>query len=609
MAATVLTLYFAREILIPLALALTLNFLLYPVVNLVQKLHISRVPAVIIVMVGFFGAAGTVGWIVAKQLVVVADNLPDLRFTIRSKLAVIHAPEEGPVGQAIKSVTDVVSELSGVPSSTPTQPPPPAVTRVERNRRRSRDEGITRVQVVQPPVGDLQYLRNGLTPLVRPVGTAIIVLVFTIFMLVEREDLRNRILLLAGVSRISLMTQALDDATTRISRYLVMQFLVNTGYGVLFGTGLYLLGLPNSTLCGVLVVILRMIPYVGILTAVAFPIFLSIAIFPSWLPTLIILLLFGVLEVIIANFVEPWLYGNKTGISSLALLVSAIFWTLIWGWPGLVLATPLTVCVIVLAEHVPQMSFLQILLGHEAELSPAATLYQRLLATDQKEARSIAESFVRDRQLVELFDEVLIPCLRFAEEDRHKGELEATRGTFLFSTVTELVAEFSEYAASRLPELDGESSEDAILGRPRKVSAMITMATDDRADELTASMLAQVLDQAGYKTMLLPLSYQSDELLQNLSNERTALVCVSALPPFAFANARALCQKLREKLPRDRIFLGMWGSAEETDRLKAGFGQVPPDHVCTTLADMIEQINRSDEAAAGKTAEILSEPV
>jgi hypothetical protein len=239
------------------------------------------------------------------------------------------------------------------------------------------------------------------------------------------------------------------------------------------------------------------------------------------------------------------------------------------------------------------MSFLQILLGHEAELAPAASFYQRLLATDQSGARIIAERFLKDRPLVELYDEVLIPCLSFAEEDRHKGSLDEARIAFLHSTITELIAEFSEYTASRPPLPKEESGGELSLSASPRAPAVISMAASDRADELTAAMLAQLLEQAGYKTILLPSSYQSDELLQNLSTEQTALVCVSALPPFAFAHARELCQKLRERLPGNRIFLGMWGSAEEKDRLKSRFGQIDPDNICTTLAGIVEQIHQS----------------
>lgn len=588
-AATIVVLYFAREILIPLAFAITLDFLLYPLVTFVQKTRLARTPAVIIVILGFLAGAGAMGWVVAKQLVAVAADLPDYRSNIRAKIALVHSPAEGPVSKAINNVTDVAGDLTTPqPNNEPAQVRQRA-RREDRSRKTKEPEAPQRVQIVPAPVGDLQYLRDVLTPVFRPLGTTIVVLVLTTFMLIEREDLRNRILLLVGVGRIHLMTQALEDAATRISAYLGTQFLVNTGYGVIVATGLFFLGLPNATLWGVMAGLLRMIPYIGPLTAAAFPIFLSIAVFQSWLPTVAILVLFGSLELVVGNFVEPWLYGNRTGISSLALLVSALFWALLWGWAGLILSTPLTVCAIVLGRYVPQMSFLEILLGHEAELSPPATFYQRLLAGDEKDARAIGERFLEDRQLCEFYDEVLIPSLLLAEDDRHRGTLSEERANSLFSTVAELIAEFSIYGA------DGAQTEGAqALGlssvATQKGPMAICLAAHDRADELTATMLAQLLQRAEHKTMILSAGDLSDELLIRFAEEPHAIVCLSALPPFAFARAMNMCRRLSERLPRNRIFAGIWGSSEETDRLKARFSQIDPANVCITLAGMMEQI-------------------
>jgi predicted PurR-regulated permease PerM len=590
--ATVLVLYFAREILIPLALALTLNFLLYPLVNQLQKLRLARVPAVVVVMVFFLAGAGSMAWIVAKQLVAVADNLPDYRLNLRSKMDVLRIPTQGPVGRAIDSLTEVVSDLSTSQSaqSAPTAPVrEPRATRSRTSRPRQTEEPA-KVQIVSPPVGDLRYLRSVFMPLARPFGTAVIVLVFTVFMLIEREDLRNRVLLLGGISRISLMTQALEDASGRISGYLGTQFVVNAGFGLLFGTGLYLLGLPNSTLWGVLAAILRWIPYVGTLTAVTFPFFLSIAVFQSWGPTVIVIVLFGVLELAIGNFVEPYVCSNRTGISPLAILVSAMFWTLIWGWPGLVLSTPLTVCAIVLGRYVPQMSFLQVLLGHQAELSPAAGLYQRLLATDQRGARGIAERFLKDRQLVELYDHLFIPCLSLAEEDRHRGMLDETKSAFVWATLTELIAEFGEDAVTSQPEAAEEPGDGLRFVRPGTMPTVISMATEDVADELTATMLAQVLEQSGYKTLTLPFRFQSREALEAFSGDPAVLVCISALPPFAFTQARTLYRNLRQRVPHDRVFLGIWGAPEEGDRLRASLGKINPEHICATIASVVARV-------------------
>ena len=236
------------------------------------------------------------------------------------------------------------------------------------------------------------------------------VLIFTIFMLLKREDLRNRLLRLAGLGQLNRMTQALDDASGRVSRYLLMQFLVNAGFGTVFGFGLYCIGVPNPALWGVVAGILRYVPYVGTMVAATLPLALSLAVFDGWLRPLLVFLLVAGLELIVANFVEPWLYGTRVGISSLALLVTAVFWTVLWGPAGLILSTPLTVCVVVLGRYFPQLSFLHTLLGDEPVLAAEAQIYQRLLAMDQLEAQAIVDEFLKGRPLVELYDSVLIPA-------------------------------------------------------------------------------------------------------------------------------------------------------------------------------------------------------
>src|SRR5579862_6165794 len=275
------------------------------------------------------------------------------------------------------------------------------------------------------------------------------------FMLLKREDLRNRLLRLVGLSQLNLMTQALDDAAGCVSRYILMQFLVNAGFGTLFGPGLYWIGVPNPGLWGVVAGILRIVPYVGTMVAATLPIALSMAVFDGWLRPLLVFLLVAGLELVIANFLEPWLYGAHVGISALALLVTAVLWTVLWGPAGLILSTPLTVCVVVLGRYVPQLSFLHILLGDEPVLAAEAQIYQRLLAMDQLEAHAIVTQFLKGKLLIELYDSVLIPALGRAEHDRHKGAIDAAREEFLFLSINEMICEFSEYQLT-----EGSSKED-----------------------------------------------------------------------------------------------------------------------------------------------------
>jgi len=435
--------------------------------------------------------------------------------------------------------------------------------------------------MVQPPTSGWAELRDLGTPVLAPLGRAGFVVIFTIFMLLKREDLRNRLLLLAGLGQLNLMTQALDDASGRVSRYLLMLFLVNAAFGTLFGFGLYLIGVPYAALWGVVAGILRIVPYVGTLVAATLPLALSLAVFDGWLKPMLVFLLFAGLELIIANFVEPWLYGAHVGISSLALLVAAVFWAVLWGPAGLILSTPLTVCVVVLGRYVPQLSFLHILLGDEPVLAPEAQIYQRLLAMDQLEAHTIVDQFLKGRPLVELYDLVLIPALSLAEQDRHKGAIDAAREEFLFLSFNEMIAEFSEYQLADSPSGAAERLDSRILCLP----------AHDRADEITAVMLSQILEQKGFATLSFPVVGPSlNEVLALIETGRGDVVCVSALPPYAFAPARAMCKQIRERFPKLKVVVCVWGFSGDVQKAITRFERTQPDRLSTSLAEAVAHI-------------------
>lgn len=439
----VAALYFTREILIPLAFALTFTFLLTPAVTFLEKLRMGRVLPVILTVLISVVAAGGITWIIANQLVDVAGRLPTYRQNIDAKIEALRNRGNGPLGRAADSAKEIAQLLSR-PDAPRTAAPATVQNQKQRNVLRPAGAPVP-VQIVQTRTSGLADLPDLVKPFLAPLGRAGIILIFTIFMLVKREDLRNRLLRLVGLSQLNMMTQALDDAAQRVSRYLFMQFLVNAGFGMLFAIGLYFIGVPNAMLWGVLAGILRIVPYVGTLFAATLPLILSLAVFDGWLPPLLVFLLFSGLELIIGNFVEPWLYGAHTGISSLALLVTAVFWTVLWGPAGLILSTPLTVCVVVLGRYFPQLSFLHILLGDEQALEAEAQLYQRLLARDPCEARTVVDAFLKGKTLIELYDSVLIPALSLAEQDRHNGSIDITHEEFFFLSISEMIAEFAEY--------------------------------------------------------------------------------------------------------------------------------------------------------------------
>jgi predicted PurR-regulated permease PerM len=575
--ATIVALYFTREILIPLAFALTLTFLLTPVVALLQRLRIGRALSVLAAVLASIGIAGSIGWIIANQLVDVANQLPLYRQNIRAKIEAFHIPATGPLGRAAESVQEVARDLT---ISERAAPAPPAPVR-NRKQPAASAEPVSPmpVQLVQPPATEWAELRDLASHLLGPLGQAGIVVIFTVFMLLKREDLRNRLLRLAGLSQLNVMTQALDDAANRVSRYIMMQFLVNAGFGVLFGLGLYSIGVPYPALWGVLAALLRIVPYVGTMVAATLPIALSLAVFDGWLRPMLAFLLVAGLELVLANFIEPWLYGAQVGISSLALLVTAVFWTVLWGPAGLILSTPLTVCVVVLGSYVPRLAFLHILLGDEPPLKSEAQLYQRLLAMDQLEAHAIVDQFAKGKPLVELYDAVLIPALSMAEEDRHKGTIDASREEFLFLSINEMIAEFSEYPSEETAPVD------------HGTSRILCVPAHDRADELSAAMLAQLLEQRGYATLAFSIGGPAPhEWIALIDPGPSDVLCISALPPYAFAPARAMCKQIREQFPKLKVVVCVWGFTGDVQKAKARFERNQPDRLSSTLAEAVAHV-------------------
>jgi predicted PurR-regulated permease PerM len=569
LALVLLGLYFAREVLIPLAMALTLNFLLTPAVIFFERLKLKRVSSVVLVVFVASALAGGVGFIGARQVIGVLNELPNYRQHISDKIAALNLPATSPFGKTVTNLESLASlseeDTGGGAKAAP-------------------------VRIVEPPQSTGRYLGELLKPVLGPLATLGMVLIFTVYMLLKREDLRNRLLLLAGVGRLNLMTQALNDAAERISRYLVMNVLVNASFGVIFAIALYLLGVPNATLWGALLAILRMIPYAGTMIAGFATVGYTLAYFDGWWHPLWVFLLFAGLEIAISNFVEPQLYGRNTGISALALVTMAIVWTLLWGWAGLVVSTPLTVCLIVFGRYVPQMSFLHILLGEEAELAPEARFYERLLATDQAEAHHIADRFLEGRNLVDLYDEVVMPSLIMTEQDRHKGVLDDVRSSYLFQSATELVAELTDYKSplASAPACDPESASTRTV-------PVVCVPAGDQADEIAATMLAQLLEQCGHKTLLLPSVALSPEILSRLSEEAGTILFISAVPPFAFAQARSLALRLRQSVPGNKILIGLWNSTGDRDVLRERFGQARPDSVVVTLREALAQIKEFEQ--------------
>jgi len=556
-------LYLAREIFIPFAFALALSFILTPPATWLQRIHLSRVPSVAIVMVGVIACTAGIGWMVANQLVDVADHLPSYSENIHNKIQALRAPSTGVLGRAEKSLAAIGKEFAAG------DPPGQAPGQGKSRRAITSASNPLPVEMVTPDPSPLTYAQELIAPFLAPIGMLGFVLILTIFILIKREDLRNRFLRLVGVGQLHSTTQALDDATQRISRYLVLQIAVNALMGVAIGGGLFAMGVPYAALWGVIAALLRLVPYVGILCAAVLPFTLALAVFDGWLQPALVLLLFFVLEMMVGNFLEPWLYGAHTGISSLGLLVSAIFWTLLWGYPGLILSTPLTVCVIVLARYVPQLSFLHIALGDQDVLTSEIQLYQRLLAMDHAEARAVCYRFLKDHPLLDLYEHVVIPALALAEQERHRGTLEPVREEFVFLCLNEIVAELAEHPPK--------------AAHPGRI---FVIPAKDSADETSGALFAQLLERDGFAVISFPLGTNDLTVLEPGTDD---LICVSALPPFALSAAAKLCTQLRSRYPKVRIMAGIWGFPHGREQVLRRLEKSTNMTVVTSLARALEQ--------------------
>ncbi|MGD0212052.1 MAG: AI-2E family transporter [Terriglobales bacterium] len=597
-AVVIVGLYFGREVLIPLALAVVLAFVFTPVVGGLQKCHLGRVPAVLVVLLLAFTVIGTLGWVVTGQLMDIVDQLPNYEDNIHAKIESLRVPD----GSRLKNATNTVNAL-GAELSAASQPAADKKTTTT-----SRGRPIA-VQVAQPPSNANQYLRAIIGPLTGVFETSAMVIVFTLFMLVKREDLRNRVIRLAGQQQLHVVTQALDDASRRLSRYLLMQFLVNITYGTAFGSAAYLIGIPHALLWGVLSGILRFVPYVGTPIAAAFPMGMALAVFPGWQQAGLIFGVFVVLEIVVANVVEPRLYGAHTGISSLAILVAAVFWATLWGPVGLMLSTPLTVCLILMGRYVPQLTFLEILLGDEPVLPVEAHFYQRLLALDQEEARAIAESQLREKPIGDFYDSILIPALMLAEQDRHLDMLGPGIATFISQSTRELIEEVGERPID-IPfmfngdKLNGRNAGETVLSGLR----VVCIGAGDEADELVTMMFEQLLKRLGCSVRRLPHVLHGTVVDQAAVNAAQVVV-VSALPPFAVGQARSLCKLLRQRHPQLKMILGLWGFKGGVAKARERVGSSSADMVATSFQQAIVYLVEAQQSIGSRKRGAIQEQV
>ena len=604
----VTVLYVGRELLVPLALAAMLTFLLAPLVGRIER-WIGRIAAVLIVVAMLFSIAGGAGWLLTRQLIDLAAKLPDYQTNIDNKLRSIQLPMGGAFGRFSRSISELQKQLPD--SLEPPASSAEAESETEAAAREPRNPPTSQqpmpVRIIESQSRLPQVLQGAATGLLGPLGTAGLVLLLVIFMLLKREDLRGRMIRLIGQGRISATTRAMDDAGGRVSRYLTMLLLVNVSFGICITIGLYFIGVPNAALWGAFAAIMRFVPYVGAWIAAAVPLLLSFAVSTSWVSPILVLGLFVILEIINANALEPWLYGTSTGVSSLALIIAAVFWTWLWGPIGLVLATPLTVCLAVMGRHVPKLQFLSVLLSEEQALAPHEECYHRLLSFGLDDANDFAEAQVKASSLTSLYDVVLIPTITLAEIDAQREELDTERRSAIHRQIHDMIEDLGSAPPTKSQvEADKTVAEHTPLPLSAPTCRVLCVPARAHRDELAGEMLVQLLRKQGFDADNASAALSSGELVETAAKLDPEAICISVVAPSTVIHARFLSSKLRNRLPHVKIVVGIWAATENMADAVERLRSSGANEVVLSLAEAVVQLAKfsvgiADDMVPGAT--------
>ncbi len=589
-------LYLGRTVLIPITLAVLLSFLLAPLANLLRRIHLGRVLSVIVAVLLALSIILALGGLIGSQLAELAQDAPNYAATIRSKIDTV---QNFAIGEANTMMRRFGQQLTPPPA-----PPPPKTAR-------SAEAKPMQVEIHQPDMTALQIAERVIAPIVDPLSNTAIVLVVTIFVLLQREDLRDRLIRLFGSSDLHRTTVAMNDAARRLSRYFLTQLAVNTAFGLIIGIGLLLIGVPSPLLWGVIGLLLRFVPYIGAPLAAALPLALAAAVSPGWTLMAWTAVLYLVTETAIGQVIEPMLYGRSTGLSPFSVVVSATFWTWLWGPIGLILSTPLTLCLVVLGRHVERLEFLEVILGDRPALTPVESFYQRILAGDPDEAREQAEVLLRDRPLSSYYDEVALKGLQLAANDAARGVLTALQLERIKASMQELIDDLDEHddrepAAGEAAEIEptvlsryeqdvprhpppGRIAADALPTVWRGSAPVVCIAGRGPLDEAAASILSQLLHKSGLKARVLHHEAASRAGIASLDANGVAMVCLCYLEIGGTpSHLRYLLRRLRQRLPDVPLLVGMWPAEQvilTDDRLRAAVGA---DHYASSLREAVE---------------------
>jgi predicted PurR-regulated permease PerM len=560
-------LYFGREILVPVALAVLFSFVLAPFVIRLQSWRFPRTLSVLVAVFIGFAIIFSLGGLMVSQATRLADDLPGYQKTLGEKiqgLRGVAASGSGTLERASKVLKELNTELQNPSMGSPT---------ADGLRRQPSDRPIP-VEVRQPDPGTLTTLVAIIQPLIQPLTTTGIVVIFVIFILLQRQDLRNRFIRLAGSSDMQRTTAALDDAGERLSRLFLNQSIVNALFGLIIGVGLQIIGVPSAPLWGLIAMILRFVPYVGSPISAVFPLILAAAVGSGWQMLLMTAALFGGLQLFAGQVVEPFVYGRSSGLSPIAIVLSASFWTWLWGPIGLVLATPLTVCLVVLGRHVDRLQFIDVLLGNQPALTPPQLMYQRMLAGDPIEASQQARSYLEDASLEDYYDTILLSGLRLADADARLGRLDDERLDRVVATVNEVVDDLETHE-DRLIVADAETDDRSALARLQAIEDPEVLAVSDRwkmpravlcipgsskLDEAAALVLAQMLRRRGLAAAAENADALSMSKFFTLNLSDSSLFCVCYVDNPSSAKIHYAVRRLRKKSSGAPIVVALLGA-------------------------------------------------
>jgi len=596
-------LYFGREVLVPIALAVLMSFVLAPPVRLLQGWRVPRSLAVVIVAVAAFAAVFALAGLMVSQVGQLASDLPRYQSTLQEKIKNLRGATTGTgtlerASQVLQELTSELDRPKRAPAST-------SLT----NPGASAREPIP-VEITQSNPGALQTLGALITPLLHPLTTTGIVVIFVVFILAQRQDLRNRLVRLAGSQDLQRTTAAIDDAGQRLSRLFLTQLALNGAFGLVIGVGLWIIGVPSAALWGMLAMILRFVPYIGAVISAIFPLVLAAAVGSDWTMVLWTAALFAILEPIAGQIIEPLVYGHSSGLSPVAVITSATFWTWLWGPIGLILATPLTICLVVLGRHVDRLAFLDVMFGDEPTLTRAELVYQRMLAKDPVEASEQAQSFLKDNSLLVYYDEVLLGGLRLAQADAKRGLLDQERTLRIRDAVAEIVDDLAGHEDSPLTsvrEAADEAEQDTPLARINKVEELMQYIPElperwrtgkpvlcipglGLLDEAVVLMMAQLVERRGVGARAEQADALSMSRIFTLDTKNVALVCLCYVENPTPAQIHYAIRRLRRKAPGTLILVMLLGGTIGIDHQEIGATSSNIDFVEGSLRASVERI-------------------